>query len=427
MNPLTLATRGKGVLGAMKRAGAIGGHYGLTWHKMERNLARFAEVLEQFNCGASFPVTAVTLSRNRRAIQQYQERNIEFAVHGYYHTDHTRLPKEVLIKQLDRSRRLFELHHVTSSGFRSPYLRWNANTISAVQNSGFLYDSSQAIAWEVSGGMETDPYRRALNFYGASSASSIPALPSLEDGLVRIPYCLPDDESLVDRLQLKSSASMNRPWLEILEETYRLGELFTLGLHPERIYQCQAALTETLNKARQLTPGVWIARLDEVARWWRSRTESTVIIHASGEDEWWIKVSGPEGVTILARNVDVSSPFVEWDLVYKRAIGTEVHLRSSRRPFIGVSSSSAPKLKDFLRQQGYIFEEAETEGKHTLYLDQPEFGKKDERPLLAIIEESDFPIVRLGRWPHGCRSALSVTGDIDAMTFWDYSFRFIGR
>ncbi|MEM2125307.1 MAG: polysaccharide deacetylase family protein [Candidatus Methanosuratincola sp.] len=411
----------------VKRAGAIGGHYGVTGHKMDRNLALFASVLEQYHCGATFPITAVTLSRNMRTIQKYQGRNIEFAVHGYFHSDHTRLSREVLIKQLDLSRRLFERHRVNSSGFRSPYLRWNENTISAVLNTGFLYDGSQAIAWDVVNGFESDPYRRALDFYGALPASSVPALPSIDNGLVRIPYCLPDDEALVDRFQLKSSSSMNRPWLEILEETHRSGELFTLGLHPERIHQCQAALMETLDRARQLTPGIWIARLDEVARWWKSRTETKVSIHPLGKNEWLIHVSGPEGLTVLARDVEVISPLVEWDGRYRRAIGTEVRLRSSRRPFIGVSPSSHPELKSFLRQQGYIIEEAEVEGTQTLYLDQREFRKKDERRLMTMIEESDFPLVRLGRWPDGARSALSITGDIDAMTFWDYSFRFIGR
>lgn len=411
----------------LKRASVISGQYGFTSHKMDRNLTHFANILKQFDCGATFPITAVTLSRNIEGIKQYQNRNIEFAVHGFFHVDHTRLSTDVQIRHLDRSRRLFETHNVDLSGFRCPYLRWNENTIAAVKKSKFLYDSSQAIAWDVVDEMETDAYRRALNFYGALSATTNPSLPYLEFGLVRIPYCLPDDEALVDRFQLKNSESMSKPWLTILEESYQLGELFALGLHPERIYPCESALRETLAKARQFTPGIWIARLDEVAHWWKSRAETQVSISTGGKGEFNVRVRGPDGLTILLRNVEATSSVVAWDTVYQRAVGTEVSLQSSRRPFIGVSPSSASNLKSFLRQQGFIIEEVQDDQTNTFYLDRREFNKQDERPLLALIEQGDFPLVRLGRWPDGARSALVITGDIDALTFWDYSLRFLGR
>jgi hypothetical protein len=36
------------------------------------------------------------------------------------------------------------------------------------------------------------------------------------------------------------------------------------------------------------------------------------------------------------------------------------------------------------------------------------------------------PLIRLGAWPYGNRSALAVTGDIDALTIWDFAHRFRG-
>jgi len=92
-----------------------------------------------------------------------------------------------------------------------------------------------------------------------------------------------------------------------------------------------------------------------------------------------------------------------------------------------VSHSSSPRLVTFLRQQGYIVEQVDDDQRHVLYLDYPRFEDEDERPLLARIEQGEFPLVRLGRWPHGARSALSITGDIDALTIWDYGLRFLGR
>jgi peptidoglycan/xylan/chitin deacetylase (PgdA/CDA1 family) len=416
---------------------------------MDRIMAHFAKTVSQFDGSATFPITTVALARSKGVVEKYQAHNIEFAVHGYYHIDHTRLSLDKQLAQLANARRLFDERGVTCSGFRSPYLRWSADTIAALSQAAFLYDGSQALAWDVVDGVETAAYRRVLDFYGALSATHYPALPHWDNGLVRIPYCLPDDEALIDRLQLTTAESMNKLWLAILDRTYDLGELFTLGLHPERIRLCETPLVETLRAARALSPGVWIARLDEIARWWKARTEASVTVLATREvggtsaagwdspaaatgdsrevQELYLDVDGPDGVTILARGVEVLSPARSWDGVYQRVEGAEIWLRAARRPFIGVSPSSSPYLTSFLRQQGYIVEQTASSQTHTIYLDRPQFDYADERRLLAQIEQSDAPLVRLGRWPYGTRSALCITGDIDALTIWDYGLRFLGN
>jgi hypothetical protein len=45
---------------------------------------------------------------------------------------------------------------------------------------------------------------------------------------------------------------------------------------------------------------------------------------------------------------------------------------------------------------------------------------------LTVIEECRGPLVRFGVWPHRNQSALSITGDIDALTIWDFVHRFRG-
>ena len=426
MNPIAIAARGKGPFRMLKRAGAICGRYGPAPDKMDRMLDHYAGILSQFNCGATFPITAATLARSREVVEKYQPQNIEFAVHGYSHVDHTRLSLEQQLKALGKARRLFQQRGITCDGFRCPYLRWGEDTLTAVRQSSFLYDSSQALAWDVVDKAETNTYRRVLDFYGAVSARDYPALPRWDHGLVRIPYCLPDDEALLDRFPLKAAGRMSEPWLRILAETYRLGELFTLGLHPERIDLCEAPLRETLRQARALSPGVWVARLDEISRWWKARTETAVTITDGDGDEMLVRAQGPQGITLLTRGVAGKPSPAPWDGRYQRVPGAEFALRAARRPFIGASSSSSPYLKSFLRQQGYIVEPVDGDRFHTFCLNRPRFGYEDERPLLAQIDQGDFPLVRLGRWPHGARSALCVTGDIDALTIWDYGLRFLG-
>ena len=48
----------------------------------------------------------------------------------------------------------------------------------------------------------------------------------------------------------------------------------------------------------------------------------------------------------------------------------------------------------------------------------------DELSVLKGIEASEAPLVRIWQWPFKARCALCITGDIDAMTIWDYVRRF---
>ncbi len=427
MGPVATAIQGKGLRGMMARARTITSRYGLTAGKMDRILSEFVDTLREFDCGATFPITTAALARSRGVVEKYQAQNIEFAVHGYYHVDHSQLSLDEQISQLVKARQLFRQRGVTSDGFRCPYLRWNEDTIAAVAATAFQYDSSQGLVWDVAGDLETDTYRQVLQFYGAVSAQAYPALPRIEGDLLRIPYCLPDDESLIDRFHLSPHQPEPNPWLAILDETYRLGELFTLGLHPERIRLCKSWLTDTLRRARTLSPHVWITRLDEAARWWRARLDTRIVVTSQDNAILRLQTEGPDGLAILARGVVCHSPTEIWDGHSRLADGTELTFSSPIRPFIGVPPASDPALSSFLRQQGYIVETASGPGEHAFFLDRPQFGARDERPLLAEIEDGDRPLVRLGRWPHGARSALVVTGDIDALTLWDYGLRALGN
>lgn len=428
MNPIITAARGKGLWNTLKRTKAISRRYGLTTRNMDQTLRRFAEILETFNGKATFPITGATLARSRDFTEKYQRENVEFAAHGYFHVDHRQLSLVEQMEQFTSVSRLFSARGIVPYGFRCPYLRWSDDTVTAIKQAAFTYDSSQALVWDVGDTViTTEPYRRVLDFYGAVSASMYPALPRWDNGLVRIPYCLPDDEALIDRLSFTTADAMNRIWPDILSETHQLGELFTLGLHPERLDLCEMALIKTLQLARDLSPAVWCARLDEIARWWKARTETQIDTTNGEEGLINLNVNGVDGVTVLARDVKVAAESNDWDGSYRQICANQFALQAEKRPFIGVSPASAPYLTSFLRQQGYIVEPAVTGEMHTIYLDRPQFSYEDERTLLAQIEQSNFPLVRLGRWPHGARSALCVTGDIDALTIWDYGLRFLGN
>lgn len=426
-NALSIAAKGKGVFNTARRAAVILGRYGVTPRKMDGILAHFARLLDEYDCGGTFPLVAAALARSRGVAEKYQGRNFEYAIHGYYHIDHQRLSFEQQAEHFHKARLKFESQGLAVSGLRCPYLRWNDDTLAAIQQAGLLYDSSQVIAWDVAKDNASESYRRVLGFYGAISAEEYLALPRIEDGLVRIPYCVPDDEALIDRLHFSSDAAADNPWLAILRETHRRGELFTLGLHPERIHLCEAALRETLHTAQGLRPSVWFARLDLIARWWLDRSKAQVQVRSEANGLHHVDVSGPKGVTLLARNVDTLLAGKYWDGVWSQLNGTSLTLLSETRPLIGIPPASPPALAGFLRQQGYIVETVEDGRACALFIQRERFGHEDEKALVEEIEKSPAPLVRLARWPDGARSALCVTGDIDALTIWDYYLRFIGR
>lgn len=430
MKPLAVALRGKGIRGLIKRVLTINDRYGFTPGKMRNSLKRFGKILDQYHASATFPIPGIVVSRNPKLLSELKNYNMEFALHGYTHIDHSLLSFERQVADFKLGKQKLDEVGIECSGFRSPYLRHTPDTIAALQKLGFLYDGSQGISWdvvngEVKGNLES--YERALKFYRAVPAKAFPSLPRLENGLVRIPYSLPDDESLVDRFKLTQSSLMSQLWLQILHKSYESGELFTLGLHPERIKECEGALISTLQEARSMKPHVWIASQSEIARWWIDRLNTSISITRDQGGMFELESTGPPGLTILVRNMEMVTPQEPWDGVYNKAAGLNIKFFSDKRPFIGLSEASDAALESFLRQQGYIIERSPLRDAYSFYLDCPSFEAQDERNILDTIENSSFPLVRLGRWPDAARSVLSISGDIEGITIWDYSLRFFGK
>ncbi|MFZ5917457.1 MAG: polysaccharide deacetylase family protein [Chloroflexota bacterium] len=427
VNPISVALRGKGAFKLAQRAGSILKSYGVTPARLDQALGQFADILEQFACNATFPITTVALARNPQVIQKYQARGIEFAIHGYRHVDHCQIAPAQQMAEMALAKRLFEKAGIQARGFRGPYLHANAETLNALRRLGLAYDSSPGLYWDIVDGHETPAYNHVLGFYSALPVASYPSLPHLHDDLVSIPYSLPDDEALVHRLALDSTERMSALWVSLLHRSHQLGELFTLGLHPERTLACQVPLTTVLARARQLEPPVWIARLDQISDWWRARRQAETEITALAEDRYRVTVKGPAGTAVLVRNLETEAVSTPWANGYRLVQATTCIVRSPVRPCIGLSPAASPDLAEFVRQQGYIAENGQAGQAYALYLEQSEFTAQDRRPLLAQMANSKSPLVRLGRWPNGAQSALSITGDIDALTLWDYALRFLGR
>jgi hypothetical protein len=82
----------------------------------------------------------------------------------------------------------------------------------------------------------------------------------------------------------------------------------------------------------------------------------------------------------------------------------------------------------FLQEQGYILDTGETATRCATYIDATTLTSfASEVKFIEFIEKSDSPLVRYWRWPDGAKSALSITGDLDALTLLDYVPRLFVR
>ena len=334
LRSLTVAAKGKGPINLARRVGSIGSNYGAGAGRMERRLESVLEIVERHGCRATLPITAVAVQRNPRVVAALAERGIEFALHGLRHVDHRELGAPEQVEQFGTAKKIFEESGIPVVGFRAPYLRTTDATIHALRAQGFDYDSSRAIHWPIPPELVTDGYRRAIDFYDAANALEHPSLPTIEHGIVRIPCSIPDDEAAVDRLRLSAPQAIADLWLDVFRATHDRGELFTLAVHPERIERCGPGIEAVLDAARSSTNAVWIARLDEIARWWRARAEATVTLREVARGCWHADVLAPEGVVASARGAEVSR------IGGEDPARVRFEVRTSERPVIGVHPAS---------------------------------------------------------------------------------------
>src|SRR2546425_3972104 len=263
---------GRGPRELAARTATVLSRFGATPDAMERRLAHYDEVTAEFGVRPTLPVTGAVLGRHPRLIRRYAERGVEFAAHGLVHADHSLLDLREQRDELARALEIFQASGVACVGFRGPYLRYNQATLDVVRELGLRYHSSQAFLFPVvDNGLESAPgYRSALDLYRAVDARAAAVRPRLLGEVVDIPVAVPDDEIAQERLRL-SEREIAMTWRRLFDLTYERGDLFTVQLHPDRIFEFSRPLGETLAEARRRRPHVWTARLDEIDSWWRRR------------------------------------------------------------------------------------------------------------------------------------------------------------
>ena len=420
---LAVSLHSRGPAATLSRTAQVVSRFGATAAAMMRRLDRYESITTAYGVRPTWPTTACILERHPDLLRRYAERGVELAVHGLVHGDHAVIDGERQRATIARAIALFERSGLRPTGFRGPYLRYNAATLDALRALGLRYHSSQAMVFPLLASQlhanATAQYSLALRLYGAIDARTTAVRPRLRDGLVDIPVAVPDDEILLDRLRL-AGAALSDEWLHVLELSYARGDLFTIQLHPERIDELGHALETTLRATRGRRPAVYVARLDDIADWWLRRSRFELRVKMAGDARCRVSLTADADATLLVRGLAVAQE--PWNGRDGRTDARDFEADARRLPIVGVSRRSPDDVMRFLAEEGFATERSERRDRYGAYVDVPD-GEWSEASLLDALESTPGPLVRVWRWPNGARSALSVTGDIDALTLRDFVTR----
>ena len=420
---LAVSMQSRGATGTIARTAQVVARFGATTSAMAHRLERYESLAAAYGVRPTWPTTACVLERHPELLRRYAERGVELALHGLVHGDHAALDHVRQRATIARAIAVFDESGLRPSGFRGPYLRYNDATLNVLRALGLRYHSSQAVVFPLrSSDLDTRAaaqYALALRLYAAVDARTVAVRPRLLGGLVDIPVAVPDDEILLDRLDLTEPA-LSAEWLHVLDFTYQRGDLFTIQLHPERIGELGEALDASLGAARACRPEVHVARLDDIATWWLRRARFSLSVTHVGATRWRVTLAADRDATLLVRGLAV--PAAPW---YGRDSRSELRAfeaDAERLPLVGVSRRSPVEVTRFLMEEGFPTEISEARDRFGAYVDivGPTWS---EASVLDSIESAPGPLVRLWRWPDGARSALAVTGDIDALTLRDFVAR----
>jgi hypothetical protein len=294
----------------------------------------------------------------------------------------------------------------------------------------FEYSSNVAIQWDV------NPYTynnhrgtitEIINkFYQPRESQDMVCVPWMRNGMVEIPVCVPDDLQLHSGLGLDLSG-ITEAWIQFLNQTYQRGELFTLIFHPELASYHEPSFRALLHEAKSLKPFVWVARLCEICDWWREKSEfqSEVSQLSTGLK---ISFNCSSRATILSKGIGGYGLKEAWDGPYFQVRTRTLDVPAEPRPFVGIALNVSRNVVSFLQDQGYLLDTSEKAPRCAIYLDNSALIQlRTQVELVNWIERSAGPLVRYWRWPDGAKSALSITGDLDALSLLDYFSRLFAR
>lgn len=399
-------------------------NYGFSGKKFKKRFQSYLDLINKHNTVATFAITANSLRKNSQFIKNADGQNIEFAIHGYKHVDYSQLNFPEHLRHIEKAVNIFNENKINFEGFRCPYLRYNDNTFDVLNMYSILWDNSSGIYWEV-----LDDYQFKFSKYyhfvkflsqcHIKAADKFVSIPKFVNNIVEIPVSLPDDELLTKCLKIKNKELLSNIWINILQQTFKRGELFTVQLNPERIKYYDRAIHDLIYISNKLKPKVWLTSLKNIAEWWKEKRGFSLEIDKVGAHKYKVRVDCSERAMVLIKTKgDNRRRFYKNYGIIKRRKFT---LKSPRLPIVGVPQNSNFYLTAFLKNEGFLCERGNTALDYSVYLhDFANFKEGDEMKVLRRIDRCRYPIIRFWRWPEGHRSAMAITSEIDGITIKDF-------
>ena len=440
MNLVSYSLRTKGLVAFSRRLGTVFTRFGVSEGRTRRSLESMMAALRPYDAAPTFFIPATVLGRSPSLIRRIQRVGAEIGIHGYVHNDYRTLAPDAQNTQTRDAIAIFNRERVAFEGFRNPYLGWDEASLNVFRACGFLYDSNEAVIHDVVPVGElapalADSFARSLKLFQAIPCTAYNLRPHTEDGLVRIPLSIPDDEMLYDRMQITETQRLGDVWRAVMRRVYDLGGIYVLNLHPERGVLARGALDLLLRQAADLALPVWVTRLREVSAWWRERAATELQVTALGNGRWRIRLAGSPRATLLTRRLSVEDAATTlWSGDDSVVAGRVCTVTSTAFPGVALSERSTEEVERMLREQGYpimrVASAAQAGG--SVYVDLPAGlgSTRAERQQTASaltqqIEQGATPLARIGVWPDAKRAALSITGDIDSVTIQDFFLRIL--
>ena len=402
------------------RVGKLLRRYGLRATKAKQRTSRFVELLARYECAPTLATPGAVVAKHPAFMRELRDAGVELAIHGFDHVDFRSLSRDDARSQFTRATAAYGDAGIPFKGFRCPYLSFSHDMDGIVPEGLLGYSSNDAIWWDVlqgGGADRTVIFDSLVDFYRATPAATSLVLPHTIDRLVEIPVSLPDDLQLLDGLGT-GDAGVRDAWLELLRQSHSRGSVFVVLFHPESFDLCAGALEGLLAGARSLDPPVWIARLGDVADWWRELGSFSARVSRST-----VEFDCSERASVLVRG-PAMPPGTPWSGGYSVIDGRTLQLGEGSRPFVGVSARTGFETVTTLRELGYIVEHGDAASSCAVRLDDDALSRcANEVELVRLVESHPGPLARFWQWPAGAGSALCITGDLDALSLLDYASR----
>jgi len=235
-------------------------------------MPRLLELFDRYKVKTTFFTPGHTIDTFPDICKEAKSKGHEFAHHGYYHENPTKIDPET-------ERRLIELALETFDnqlgmrpvGYRSPYWDYSESTLDLVEEYGFIYDSS-LMARDL---VPYHPQRWKVQWEQASlagKASKVLELP--------VNWYLDDFPPLayVGGIQpgQQDTETIFRRWKDIFDYAYERVDnaWYGIAVHPQIIGQAHHIMYfERLVEYISSKDGAWFATCEEIAKVWEDDDE----------------------------------------------------------------------------------------------------------------------------------------------------------